>query len=450
MPDPPSSPIVAESVKVEQAKLINEREVLYASLQQLFDKSQNLNSVKSVSAFTASYDRLTVIETKLDELTTRIRSFNAEIPDVSKKWRLDITKFYCTAVEMIDYARSNYVNAKKAYITAPALPQNPVIPTASSSQLPRIPLPTFSGKIEEWMEYHSLFLSLVHNEPSLAGNDVKKFQYLRSSLKGDAFSVIASFPLNAESYPLALAALVARFQNKRRLASHFVNRVLEFKPLHNPTHTDFQRFLNVHDNNWISLNKLENLDLLDFVKLHIALSHLDPVTRRAFEEEYTSATIPTHQNLIDFITELCRREELLKPVTSSTRSKEQQQRNISTPKIVNPKLSDQICVYQVSHKDSSDKSDRDQCKSTKVSPQNSRSVRHSSPKEPVTPGELVATVQPVASVSKTVCWNCDSTKHFYVSCPEPRRRFCYRCGYTGVTVNSCPTCHPENINGNRS
>ncbi|KAF6210810.1 hypothetical protein GE061_013921 [Apolygus lucorum] len=65
----------------------------------------------------------------------------------------------------------------------------------------------------------------------------------------------------------------------------------------------------------------------------MALSHLDPVTRRAFEEKYTSNSIPTHQNLIDFIVELSRREELLKPVTvSSTRSKEQPPRNSSSPK----------------------------------------------------------------------------------------------------------------------
>lgn len=425
-------------VELNHNKLVAERETLYANVQALFDKSGTLTD-KNVSSFAASYDRLNRIETKLENLSERVRCFNASVPEVSKSWKLEVTQYYCSIVELIDIARSNYINLRKANIVT----REPAgtVPNTSSSHLPRISLPSFSGKIEEWTAFHSLFISLVDSDPSLAGEDVKKLQYLRSCLKGDAQSVIASFPLTAESYPLALAALVARYQNRRRLASHFMNRILEFKPLHNPSYADLQNFLNVHENNWISLSKLENLDLLDFVKLHISLGHLDPGTRRAFEEEYTSSTIPSHRNLIDFVTEMSRREELLKPIIPirSSRSKDPEPTSSSSSSTFQKK-SDRIPVYQVSHKESISNVNT---KPVKSIPQNS-DPSNSCPKS------VISKDSNVTSQPQLVCWNCGADSHIYGVCPKPRRRFCYRCGYAGVTVRTCPSCTSENDNGSRS
>ncbi|KAF2898824.1 hypothetical protein ILUMI_07353 [Ignelater luminosus] len=38
------------------------------------------------------------------------------------------------------------------------------------------------------------------------------------------------------------------------------------------------------------------------------------------------------------------------------------------------------------------------------------------------------------------CFNCDKMGHKFSRCPLPRRRFCYRCSKSGVTVKSCPQC----------
>lgn len=427
---------IDESLIQKHAQFVNERETLFASIQKVFDKSENLTE-KNVPSFVASYDRLAIIEAKLEDLSVRLREFNPLVPD---KWKLGITDYYCSAIELIDLARSNYVNAKKSQ-TIPIIPSpGNIIPT-TAAHLPTISLPTFSGKIEEWTEYYSLFTSLVHHETSLEGMDVKKFQYLRSSLRGDALAVISSFPLNAESYPLALEALVTRYQNRRRLASHFMNKIFDFKSLREPKHADFQRFLNIHENSWNAFNKLDQIDHFDFVKLHIALNHLDPSTRRSFEMKYSSYTIPTHKNLIDFVTELSRREELL--VTDvQTRGKETTNNfSSSSTSKSNFRKSEQVSLYQVSHKDTklpSSQLDKDV-------PQKLSSVATQKPSGP-TP----STSSTEATSSELGCWNCKSSGHLYPTCPLPRKLFCYRCGYAGVKVSSCPNCCPGNLNGRRS
>jgi hypothetical protein len=60
-------------------------------------------------------------------------------------------------------------------------------------KLPRIQLPSFSGSYQEWSSFSDLFISTVHSNASLAG--AQKLQYLKSSLSGDAASLIKSFPV---------------------------------------------------------------------------------------------------------------------------------------------------------------------------------------------------------------------------------------------------------------
>lgn len=38
------------------------------------------------------------------------------------------------------------------------------------------------------------------------------------------------------------------------------------------------------------------------------------------------------------------------------------------------------------------------------------------------------------------CWNCEQYGHRFKDCEEPRRMFCYLCGYLNVTCNKCPSC----------
>lgn len=62
---------------------------------------------------------------------------------------------------------------------------NVLVQSASSSKdsivkLPKISLPTFSGKYSEWTSFRDIFLSLVHNNPVL--DDVQRLHYLKTQV----------------------------------------------------------------------------------------------------------------------------------------------------------------------------------------------------------------------------------------------------------------------------
>ncbi|GFQ95850.1 uncharacterized protein TNCT_685741 [Trichonephila clavata] len=59
-------------------------------------------------------------------------------------------------------------------------------PKGSQIKLPKIPLPTFTGKLEEWGLFKTQFCDLVIENSQLS--DSKKLHYLRGALRGDASS----------------------------------------------------------------------------------------------------------------------------------------------------------------------------------------------------------------------------------------------------------------------
>lgn len=45
------------------------------------------------------------------------------------------------------------------------------------------------------------------------------------------------------------------------------------------------------------------------------------------------------------------------------------------------------------------------------------------------------------------CFNCNKPGHRHRECPDPRRLFCYRCGYSGTSTARCPFCNRGNERG---
>ncbi|XP_018398857.1 PREDICTED: uncharacterized protein LOC108776670 [Cyphomyrmex costatus] len=70
--------------------------------------------------------------------------------------------------------------------------------TPSVAKLPRIPLPTFSGKYEDWDSFCDLFTTLVLDAPRLA--DATKLQYLKSCLTGSAAELIKDVASTSANY----------------------------------------------------------------------------------------------------------------------------------------------------------------------------------------------------------------------------------------------------------
>lgn len=92
-------------------------------------------------------------------------------------------------------------------------PRNMIAATVSSSavsnsseavahvRLPKLDLPTFSGKYEEWFPFRDTFLTVIHANPTI--NNIQRLQYLKASLVGDAKEIISSLEITNDNYSVA-------------------------------------------------------------------------------------------------------------------------------------------------------------------------------------------------------------------------------------------------------
>ena len=95
--------------------------------------------------------------------------------------------------------------------------------------LPKIHLPIFSGRLEDWETFRDLFRSMIHLHPALSS--VQKLHYLKTSIEGEAKDALEGLPLIDANYATAWGLLLKRYEHKRRLTHFHMDRLAYASPL---------------------------------------------------------------------------------------------------------------------------------------------------------------------------------------------------------------------------
>lgn len=112
--------------------------------------------------------------------------------------------------------------------------------TASSRRaLPRINLPQFSGKFEDWPAYRHLFCSMVLEDPSLT--KIEQLHYLKTSVKGDTEQLIRNLPSMKDNLEQAWDMLTSYFENKRLLVRSYLTAFTSLPRIKAPSTDGFRR-----------------------------------------------------------------------------------------------------------------------------------------------------------------------------------------------------------------
>ncbi|EPB76612.1 hypothetical protein ANCCEY_04321 [Ancylostoma ceylanicum] len=84
------------------------------------------------------------------------------------------------------------------------------------AELPKIPIPEFSGKTWQWDNFWELFNATVH---SLSISDLQKFNYLLRALKGEARESVVRFQVTSSNYSLAISHLQQKDGNVQTIVT---------------------------------------------------------------------------------------------------------------------------------------------------------------------------------------------------------------------------------------
>lgn len=194
----------------------------------------------------------------------------------------------------------------------------------SFAKLPRIQLPIFSGKYEDWPSFEDLFLALVHNTDI---SDVQKLHYLKTSVSGEAEILLRNIQITESNYTNAWEVLKTRFGNKRMIANSILKRLFGQKKLSSQSAGQIKSILDTTVECLSSLNNLKiNTDSWDPVIIFLISQKLDAESLKDWEEQAYKAScddMPTWDDMKGFLQSKFRTLELIAP-TCSTSVREKQ------------------------------------------------------------------------------------------------------------------------------
>lgn len=253
----------------------------------------------SITDFTARYAKLEEHKRKLENVFYEILDDEDLTDDVEATY----TKNYEKAIS--EY--NDILVAFEKLSVASALPEtaHPSTSATPANVLPKIALPKFSSKIEDWPSFIAIFRSLTDDMTTIS--DSVKLHYLLSCLSGEARSMVSHLQLTNENFAVAMDILTRRYENRRVLIDRFVDIILGLPHIH--TRSDIRTlFLTPLISAQCALN---NLDLpmkdSDYVFVSIVVRKLKGELRTLFERKYGSRqTLPTLNNLITFLEEHAR------------------------------------------------------------------------------------------------------------------------------------------------
>ena len=181
--------------------------------------------------------KLTVMRESLIHKLDVLETLNREIQE-----QLTITDLEADIMKSCDLDEEIRVLINKLSITNnPVLPQPPVIPQpvepnppccSGSMNLPKLELPKFTGKPEEWTHFWDMFEATIHNNNSLT--NVQKFSHLKTLCVGSAASAISGIRPTSEMYPVLVNTLKSRFDKSNLVKDSNIKELLNLPRVSDP------------------------------------------------------------------------------------------------------------------------------------------------------------------------------------------------------------------------
>ncbi|XP_071579938.1 uncharacterized protein [Temnothorax nylanderi] len=157
--------------------------------------------------------------------------------------------------------------------------------------LPRIQLPTFTGRYDEWSAFKDLFGSIIDQDTGLS--NVEKLHYLKSCVKGEAEQLLKNLPTTADNYKRAVTLLTGRYDNKRLLVRACFSALTALPKLKDKSVPGLRRLFHTMIQTVSSLESIGRpVDNSSDLFVHILVELLDPSSRREWENSISNSTDP--------------------------------------------------------------------------------------------------------------------------------------------------------------
>ncbi|CAG9130227.1 unnamed protein product [Plutella xylostella] len=184
--------------------------------------------------------------------------------------------------------------------------------SSSNIRLPKISIPTFSGKYDEWVTFRDLFDSLIRTNDAL--DEVQKLHYLKGYLVGEAEQLVRHIPISRDNFEVCWKQLESRYNNKKYLANCVLKRMFGQKTLQGESAGAIKELLDTTNECSHALSNLGvDIKSWDIIVIYVISLKLDPESRKLWEAKTSdsSAELPELANFKEFLEQRFRSLEFL-------------------------------------------------------------------------------------------------------------------------------------------
>ncbi|XP_052901335.1 uncharacterized protein LOC128307494 [Anopheles moucheti] len=198
--------------------------------------------------------------------------------------------------------------------------------TVSKVKLPDMKLPSFDGNPKDWMNFHSIFASMIHGSPHYSGT--QKLYYLRTSLSGSALRLIQNIPICEKNYNVAWQLLLKHYNEPKKVKQFLLDALFENAALKKESSSELRKVVENFEANVSALKELgEPTAQWDTLLIHMLSNQLDSTTKRGWKEYAAEKDVETYTDLVAFI---YRRISVLEEVSTPTVEKPTKHRALAT------------------------------------------------------------------------------------------------------------------------
>lgn len=271
--------------------LYAKRDRIFARMQKICNHSSDLQSEASRESFLIEMETVEDLHSDFQSVLDKIISIELKIdPDYSINYQ-SLSSFE----DLLGSVRRAAKTLKLQINDGKPATQS----QHKSPRLPPIEIPEFNGDIKNWPLFFACFQNAVHNNSTLTESE--KLYYLMGKLTGKARSVCAGVTPCAENYSLIFDLLKNKYEDKRLVATSYLDQMFDLKAISSANPNNLEQFLDKFACSVAALKNLKVHDLSDFVFLYIALKKLDPETTRSFESYKRTCEMPSFDDLSLFV-----------------------------------------------------------------------------------------------------------------------------------------------------
>lgn len=312
-------------------KIVPEEQIRSLNNKSIYFKGQ----ITSLNNYVGTYKDSIIERCKLREKINRLRN-QFEIFNNNQDKLVMLTNESQTIEKLREEVSNNYDDAIAAAVALQesfSIDQNTKhvnhSPVANSTtvKLPKIDLPKFDGRLENWVTFKDAFQTMIHSRTAL-GN-IEKLNYLKLSLTGKAAIAIGAFTISEDNYEAAWNHLIEIYDNKRALVLRHASLLRDTPAMPNDSSEavrDLANYMQLHIRSLEALGRTWE-DIANDLLASIIISRMDKDTEKNWERTLSDTEVPKIKDIFKFLhltAHQCKNYETTPHITTPPSPKSQQ------------------------------------------------------------------------------------------------------------------------------